>query len=122
MDHTTLKELAPVLIQGGFAVVSLVLAWVIYKLWEKNDQLQKEKTDAIASVQKEKDAAIANLQKEKDAIYTQVLAAAKEEQESQIELTKEIVGEMTKMRQTINSLTAKAGRGTAPAHPPENGD
>lgn len=125
MDFATLKAAAPLLIQGGFAVVSIVLSWVVYKLWQENkedqvtyrgivagvqrekDDLRKEKDDKLAEVIRDKDAEIARITKEKDDLYKRWIEETKEDVKAQLELNTKVVEEHVKTREVLDRLERK---------------
>ena len=85
---STVETWLPILIQGGFASVCLVLGMVVKTMW----------------------ARITKLEEQKEAILRQATEDAREEARAAQELTSKLIEEQTKTRTVIERLERKLER------------
>ncbi len=82
----------PILTQGGFAVVSIVLCFVARAMWNR----------------------IVLLEKDKETILKQSIEDARKEAEASQDLLREVVEEQTKGRRVMERLERKLAREETP--------
>lgn len=77
-------------VQAGAVGVAIVLAWVVYRLWQDNKQLNKEKDD---------------LHRAKEDLYKKWIELLRQDADEEKKFAQSFVEEVTKSRQALEAVS-----------------